>query len=151
MPTIEEEIKQAQFRNEYHRLMVNMLYTVNHLTAAQGQIFREYDITQQQFNVLRILRGQHPLPASVNLIKERMLDKMSDVSRIVERLRQADYVERTPCSQDRRSVDICITQKGLDVLAALDKHDPEFDAAVGRNLSQSEAQLLNDLLNKMRG
>lgn len=151
MPTIEEEIKQPHFRNEYHRLMVNLLYTTNLLTASQAQVFKEYDITQQQFNVLRILRGQHPHPASVSLLKERMLDKMSDVSRIVERLRQAGYVERNPCSQDRRSVDVCITAKGLTLLQVLDALDPEFDAGLSKNLTAEEAAQLNDLLNKLRG
>lgn len=151
MATIEEEIKQPRFANEYQKLGINLIFTHNWLTAKQSDFFKNRDITMQQFNVLRILRGQHPQPASVNLVKERMLDRMSDVSRIVERLRQAEYVCRNTCEHDRRSVDISITEKGLALLAQMDTQEDASFHRVFHALSEEEAQQLNYLLDKIRG
>jgi DNA-binding MarR family transcriptional regulator len=104
----------------------------------------------QQYNILRILRGQYPKPATIKLIKERMLDKMSDASRIVEKLRLKGLVERTICPNDRRNVDVCITEKGLGLLTQLDKHDGEVDAKLS-SLNTEEVAQLNSLLDKLRG
>ena len=147
---LEEEIAQRKFRNERHKLSVNILYTYGWLTAQHSQIFREQGITSQQFNVLRILRGQHPNPTTIKLIRNRMLDKMSDASRIVEKLRQKGLVVRHISNHDRRHADVFITKKGLKVLAALDKCDKKFDDHTG-NLSLKETGSLNALLDKMRG
>lgn len=151
MATIEEEIKQPRFLNEYQKLGINLIYTHNWLTSQQAGFFKSHDITMQQFNVLRILRGQHPMPASVNLIKERMLDKMSDVSRIVERLRQAGYVCRATSEHDRRSVDVSISEKGLALLAQMDGQEESDFLRLLKNLSEAEAAQLNALLDKIRG
>lgn len=147
---LEEEIKQSKFRNEFHKLAVNVIYTYNWLTNIQSRMFNEYHITSNQYNILRILRGQHPEPASINLLKERMLDKMSDASRLVERLRVKGLVKRDLSSHDRRRVDVIITDKGLNLLAKMDKLNKQGDA-IFQNLSSGEAKLLNDLLDKLRG
>ncbi len=147
---LEEEISQKHFRNEYHKAAVNVVYTFNWLNNQNVGFFKPLGITPQQFNILRILRGQHPNPATIKLIKERMLDKMSDASRIVEKLRIKGLVERNICSHDRRNVDVCITQKGLDLLAQIDLMDKEVDGRLS-SLNEEEIKQLNDLLDKLRG
>ena len=120
MGTIEDIIQQKKFTDDYHRAYVGVSYLFNVMDYIHQQLFKEYDITSQQYNALRILRGQHPKPATVGLIKERMIDRNSDASRIVERLRKAGYVERVTCENDRRAVDVVITDKGLTLLKKLD-------------------------------
>lgn len=147
---LEDEISQRKFRNARHKLSVNILFTYGWLSALHMQIFKSHGITTQQFNVLRILRGQYPKATSVKLIRERMLDKMSDASRIVEKLRQKGLVVRHISNHDRRHVDVFITKKGLKILDSLDKRDREFDNHSAQ-LSLKETELLNDLLDKLRG
>ena len=147
---LEEEIKQKKFRNEYHKLAVNILYTHGWLLNNQAAFLKSHGLTSAQFNILRILRGQYPNPATINLLKERMLDKMSDTSRLVERLKQKDLVEREICPADRRRVEVVITKKGLKLLEDIDKHDDEIDQAF-KKLNLSEARTVNQLLDKMRG
>lgn len=147
---LEEEIKQSKFRNEYHKLAVNIMYSYGWLMNLQAKLFVKYDITGNQYNILRILRGQYPNPANVNLLKERMVDKMSDASRLVERLRVKKYVERVSCPVDRRRVNVSITQKGLDLLAEIDKLNSQYDSFF-QNLSTEESKVINELLDKMRG
>lgn len=147
---LENEIKQESFRNEYHKLAVNILFTHGWLMNKIQQILSRFDLTPQQFNLLRILRGQYPSPASISLLKDRMLDKMSDASRLVDRLIQKGLVERKICESDRRKVDVVITKKGLKLLEKIDETDSEMDGYL-QNLSESEAKKLNDLLDKLRG
>jgi DNA-binding MarR family transcriptional regulator len=148
--SLSKDIQQKEFRSEYQKAMLNILYTHNHLITKMTDVFKEYDITRQQFNVLRILRGQYPGHASVNLIKDRMLDKMSDTSRIVERLRIKGFISRTDCEKDKRSVEIRITDAGLELL---DRMEPEVVSLekLLHNLTPEEARQLNDLLDKIRG
>lgn len=146
---IEEEVK-GKFRNEFHKLAVNIIFTHGWLLNNHTLIFKPFKITPNQFNILRILRGQHPNPVTVNLLKERMLDKMSDASRLVERLREKGLVERNICSKDRRRVDIKITDKGLKLLADIDKYNDKMDSHL-KNLTSKEAVELNALLDKLRG
>jgi DNA-binding MarR family transcriptional regulator len=148
--SLEEEIHQKKFRNEFHKLGVNLIYTHNWLLARYSDVFKRFDITEQQFNVLRILRGAHPEPLPVNTLKERMLDKMSDASRLVERLRIKGFVKRSECAEDRRKVDVLITEPGLSLLREIDKFENEFDKCF-IELSESEAQTINYLLDKLRG
>lgn len=147
---LEEEIKQKEFKNEFQKLAVNIIFTHGWLTYSQSKIFEQYGITLTQYNILRILRGQYPKPASVNLLKERMLDKRSDASRIVERLRIKGLIKRKICPNDRRKAEVLITEIGLELLENLDKHDVELDKAF-KHLSTKEAKTINDLLDKMRG
>ena len=147
---LEEEISQKHFRNEYHKAAVNVVYTFNWLNNLNVNFFKPYGITPQQFNILRILRGQHPQPATIKLIKERMLDKMSDASRIVEKLRIKGLFERNICTHDRRNVDVCITQTGLDLLSQIDTRNAEAEQKLF-TLNSEEIKQLNDLLDKLRG
>ncbi|MBK6400231.1 MAG: MarR family transcriptional regulator [Bacteroidia bacterium] len=147
---LEKEINQKKFRNESHKLMVNIIYTFNWLNGQQSDFLKPFDITYQQFNVLRILRGQQMQPASIKLIRERMLDKMSDASRIVEKLRMKGLVERHICQHDRRSCQVFITQKGMDLLSKIDTNEvKQTDLMIA--LSEKEKMELNLLLDKLRG
>ncbi len=148
MARIEDLIKQSKFRDEKHKAVITVIYASNLLAGFHEEYFSKYNLTVQQYNVLRILRGQFPHPITVNLIRERMMDKMSDTSRIVERLRKAGFVERNVRRDDRRAVDVLITQKGLDVLTEIDRHDEKTDKPT-KFLSQEESKTLSTLLEKM--
>lgn len=146
---LEEEIKQKKFKSEYQKATINLLYTGNWVYSLINAILKNYNLSPEQFNVLRILRGRHPEPTSVLLLNERMLDKMSNVSRIVEKLRQKRLVVRKECQADRRKVDINITQQGLNVLMQIEK-ETNVEEEVLKNISVSEAATLNQLLDKIR-
>lgn len=146
---LEDEIQQKKFKSETQKLVINLTYTQNWLNAHYSAMFRTSDITMQQFNVLRILRGQYPNPCSVKLIKERMLDRMSDASRIVDKLKSKGLLDRRECPMDRRSVDILITEQGLQLLASMDSIDENFKQ-VFKTLTEEEMQTLNHLLDKLR-
>jgi DNA-binding MarR family transcriptional regulator len=147
---IEEEIQSTKFDDNFHKAVINLTYTYGWLNNSLRCHFEKHNLTNQQFNVLRILRGQYPNPATVNLIKERMLDKMSDASRIVDRLVQKGLVSRCTNNKDRRAVDIRISDKGLDILSTM---DVEFKAKeiLQNNLTEEEAGKLSDLLDRLRG
>ena len=147
---LEEEIKQKKFTDEYHKLVVNILYSASWLDNMQSHFFKKYGLTGPQYNILRILRGQYPKPATVTLLIERMIDKMSNASRIVDRLEKKGLVKRTICEKDRRAVDVMITDEGLKVLKELDDAEKEWKEPLSI-LSSKEAKELNDLLDKMRG
>jgi DNA-binding MarR family transcriptional regulator len=147
---LEDEIAQKKFRNEKHKVAVNIIYTFSWLTGFHQEFLKPHGITEQQYNILRILRGQHPNPATIKLIRERMLDKMSDASRLVEKLRVKGLAERVTSKKDRRQVDVSITKKGLDLLARIDQEDGKMDEFMA-NLNDDEARTLNDLLDKLRG
>ena len=147
---LEDEIVQKKFRNETHKLGVNLVYTFNWLDAFSQKHFKKFGITGQQFNILRILRGQHPKPATIKLLKERMIDKMSDASRIVEKLRVKGFVERDISASDRRHCDVLISAKGLKLLDDIDKDQKCIDDFLS-NLSSTEKEQLNNLLDKLRG
>jgi DNA-binding MarR family transcriptional regulator len=147
---IEEEISQLKFRNNNHKSAVNVIYTFNWLYEKHMELLKPFGVTIPQFNILRILRGQHPKPANVKLLKERMMDKMSDASRLVEKLRAKGLVDRRICDKDRRNVDVLITEDGLKLLENIDEHETEFDKLTA-NLSNDEMDQLNSLLDKMRG
>lgn len=147
---IEREIKQARFRNEFHKVVVNILFTSGWLSVTSTQMLKPFGVSPQQFNILRILRGQHPNPATVRMLQERMLDKMSNASRLVEKLRLKGLVERHENEKDRRQVDVKITQKGLDLLLIMDKEFENFEDGLA-HLTPAEARELNRLLDKFRG
>lgn len=146
---IDKDILQSKFRNEHQKAGVNLLYTYGWLMERTKEIFSCEDITPQQFNILRILRGSAPQPLSTLQIRERMLDKMSDTSRIVDRLITKGLVKKGTCKTDRRLVDVTITDKGKKMLERLDKRQDELDNIIG-NLSEKEAAVLSELLDKIR-
>ena len=147
---IDQDIHQTRFRNEHQKASLNLLYTYGWVTERTKEVFATEDITPQQFNILRILRGSHPRPLSTLQIRERMLDKMSDTSRIVDRLIVKGLVKKAVCKADRRLVDVMITEKGKKVLERLDARQDDLDSILG-NLSKKEASTLSDLLDKVRG
>ena len=146
---IEKDIQQTNFRNEFQKMSINIIYTANWLNEKMGQILSTEDITQQQYNILRILRGSE-CPLSTLKIRERMLDKMSDTSRIVDRLLLKGLADKKTCPSDKRLVDISITEEGKKVLTTIDQKEKEMMAVI-TNLNQKEMRILNGLLDKMRG
>ncbi|MFN7259137.1 MAG: MarR family winged helix-turn-helix transcriptional regulator [Cyclobacteriaceae bacterium] len=147
---IEEEIQQPKFRNVHHKVAVNLLYTAAWLDDRNKNFFKEYGITNQQFNILRILRGQLPNKISGAEIKNRMLDKNSDVSRLLDRLILKKLITKSQCPNDKRAADVLITETGLDLLKKIDGKMDETDLAVF-HLTKTEATQLSDLLDKCRG
>lgn len=145
---IDKEIQTQNFRNEFQKVGVNIIFTANWFTERFKQILDDYDITNQQFNILRILRGSKR-PLSTLQIRDRMLDKMSDTSRIVDRLVKKELVEKTICEADKRLVDIRITDNGLALLLELDNRNEDTDSLL-KGLNLEEAQQLNHLLDKLR-
>ena len=145
---IEKDIQQTNFRNEFQKMGINIIYTANWLNEKMGQILSTEDITQQQYNILRILRGSDA-PLSTLKIRERMLDKMSDTSRIVDRLIAKELVLKNTCEKDKRLVDITLSPKGLDLVDQLDQYNERIDALL-KGINESEAQMMNQILDKIR-
>lgn len=146
--SIDKDISTSKFRNENHKAVVNLIFTHNWLMDNVKKIFDKGDITPQQYNILRILRGAKQ-PLSTLQIRQRMLDKMSDTSRIVDRLIKKELVQKMVCSADKRLVDVTITDKGLELLEDLDKYNIEMDGIL-KELSTDEVIILNGLLDKLR-
>jgi DNA-binding MarR family transcriptional regulator len=145
---IEKDIQQANFRNEFQKMGINIIYTANWLYERIGNFLMQEDITQQQYNILRILRGSE-VPLSTLQIRERMLDKMSDTSRIVDRLIVKCLVQKTACKSDKRLVDITLTEKGLQLVNKLDQYNDQIDAILN-GVSEEDAKTINQILDKLR-
>lgn len=145
---IEKDIQQSVFRNEYQKAMVNILFSNNWLTERIKLFLGSEEITLQQYNILRILRGSNS-PVSTLQIRERMLDKMSDTSRIVERMIKKELVGKKICAADKRKVDVVLSKRGLGLLEKLDKKNESLDGIL-EALSAEEANTLSSLLDKMR-
>ncbi|OLY90827.1 DNA-binding transcriptional regulator, MarR family [Cnuella takakiae] len=148
--SIEQDIKQAQFRNNHQKAIINIIYTYNWVMERIKNLLATEDITHQQFNILRILRGSFPVPLSTLQIRERMLDKMSDTSRIVDRLVVKGLVTKSISAVDKRLVDVVISDAGQQLLKNLDARVEEMDNVVG-GLNEAEAQQLSNLLDQVRG
>ncbi len=146
---LEKEIHQNKFGNEFQKLFLNIIYTASWLNLKNTHRLKPYGISPQQYNILRILRGQYPNSTTVTLLTERMLDKSSNASRLVEKLKQKQLVDRCECPDDRRAVNVKITQKGLDMLLKLDNTDniihEDFNI-----ITKEEALLANTILDKLR-
>lgn len=148
--SIVDQLQINRFQDEWHQATVNILFTNNWLTKILELRASKKDITLQQFNVLRILRGQYPKAASNKLIKSRMITSMPDISRLVERLVAKGLVARTQNNADKRSVDLVITDKGFELLEDLEE-EMSLSNILSQNLSQKEALQLSKLLDKLRG
>jgi DNA-binding MarR family transcriptional regulator len=146
---INKDIRQEKFRNERHKAMVNVLFTYGWVVERLKGFVSAEDITHQQYNILRILRGSHPTPLSTLQIRDRMIDKMSDTSRLVDRLLSKGLAKKVICKKDRRLVDVNITDKGLKLLGKLDESQDEIDSILS-NLTEKEATTLSKLLDKIR-
>ncbi|NJB85811.1 DNA-binding MarR family transcriptional regulator [Lewinella marina] len=151
MPSIEEEIRQPSFRSPAHRTQVNIIYTAAWINQNTTQALRPFGLSIQQFNILRILRGRNGKPATVKLLTERMLDKMSNASRLVDKLKEKGYVRRQECETDRRRVDIVITEEGLDVIRRASEAVEETMASHFGNLTDDDFDELSTLLDRLRG
>lgn len=147
---IEDEIKQKSFRSQNQKLIVNLLLTGSWISFKSYEMLKPFQLTTQQYNVLRILRGQYPEPATINLLIDRMMDKMSNASRIVDRLEKKKLVERKLKAEDRRCVDVIITDKGIKLLEKIGEREKDYENNLF-NLTAKEAKLLNGLLDKLRG
>lgn len=147
---IEDEIQQNKaFRDAKERSVVNILFTASWLNGIQSEILKPFGITVQQFNILRILKGRHPEPSSVKLLTSRMIDRMSNASRLVDKLEARQLVDRRPCEDDRRKVEITINEEGLKLInqasnAMYNLIEEEVD------LTEKQAERLSELLDKMR-
>jgi DNA-binding MarR family transcriptional regulator len=145
---IEKDIQQPNFRNEYQKMGINLLYTANWLNENIGKFLEQEEITQQQYNILRILRGSE-VPLSTLQIRERMLDKMSDTSRIVDRLIVKELVAKSTCPTDKRLVDITLTIKGYALVEKLDQLNDQIDGLL-KGVTENEAKTINEILDKLR-
>ena len=145
---IEKDIQQTNFRNEHQKLGINIMYTANWLNEKIAGILSQEDITQQQYNILRILRGADK-PLSTLQIRARMLDKMSDTSRIVDRLVAKELVEKNTCPTDKRLVDVVLSKKGFVILEKLDQLNHHLDALM-KGINEKDAITMNQLLDQLR-
>ncbi len=143
---LEEEIKQQKFKSPVQKALLNIIYTANWLQNKQVAYFKTYGITPTQFNILRILRGQHPNSISATEIKSRMLDKNSDVSRLLDRLTAKNLVAKQTCPEDRRAFNVFITNEGLSLLTSMDESVDENILS----LTEDQAKELSRLLDLAR-
>ena len=146
---IEKDIKQTSFTNARQKAMINLLFTYGWVLERIKSFLAKEDITHQQFNILRILRGNSGEPLSTLQIRDRMLDKMSDTSRIVDRLVAKGLVKKTTCESDKRLVDVVITEKGMKLLKRIDEGNDHIEEIMGK-LSEKDAEMLSLLLDKLR-
>jgi DNA-binding MarR family transcriptional regulator len=148
--SIEQDIKQERFTSEFDKAAINILFTGSWLHNLNATRFKNHDITPEQYNVLRILRGSHPKTLMLADITTRMIDKSSNATRLVEKLRMKGLLKREVCENNRRQVDIIITEKGLLLLKKIDG-EAEGWLETLKNISKAEAQELNRILDKLRG
>lgn len=147
---LEEEIKQKKFKSEYQKLLLNVIFTGNWLNSQSIKAFKPFGVSPQQYNVLRILKGQHPDAITVNQIAERMLDKNSNASRLVDKLVVKALVKREICEKDRRQMDVAITDKGLKLLTEMENNIEHIDQVISKSVTKKEAEQLNAILDKIR-
>ncbi len=147
---LEKDIHQEKFRSDRQKAMINVIYTYGWVIERIKQFLSHEDITHQQYNILRILRGSAPNPLSTLQIRDRMLDKMSDTSRIVDRMVTKGLVKKVVCIKDKRLVDVTIMDKGQKLLKRLDLEQEGMDKIMG-TVTEEEAAKLSNLLDKMRG
>ena len=147
--SLEQDIKQEKFESEFHKVAVNLLFTSSWLYNINADRLKAHDITPEQYNVLRILRGSHPKALMLAEVTCRMIDKSSNATRLVEKLRLKGLVKREICEGNRRQVDIFITDKGLSILKKVDAEETEWLTTL-KNISKTEAMELNRILDKLR-
>ena len=145
-----QDIKQKEFDTSVEKAMVNILYTSNWLRDRQQEAFAPFGIKSQHYNILRILRGKHPEPSSPGQIKEVMLDKAPDLTRLLDKLEDLGYVDRHLCPDNRRKMDVLITKSGEKILKEIKAITRRELAKWNKKLSEKEAQELSDLLDKVR-
>ncbi|WP_125719916.1 MarR family winged helix-turn-helix transcriptional regulator [Flavobacterium ustbae] len=148
--TIEEVIKSTVKMDNAKKVILNIMYTQNVVQDHFNELLKPYDLSGEQYNVLRILRGQKGKPANMCVIQERMLAKTSNTTRLVDKLLLKELVTRNVCPDNRRKIEVLITQKGLDVLKELDPKVDAHENTFADNLKPDELVFLNQLLEKFR-
>ena len=136
----------SKFENNRVKAMLNIIYTANWINSCQNEFFKDFGISPQQYNILRILNGAG-VALNVQTIKDRMLERSPNATRLMDKLCAKDYIERLPSEQDRRVVKIAITKNGIDLLNTIPKN---LNKDLLKNLTEEEAIQLSDLLDKMR-
>jgi DNA-binding MarR family transcriptional regulator len=147
---IEEIIKSTVAMDDAKKVILNIMYTQNVISEKFNEILKSYDLSGEQYNVLRILRGQKGNPANMCVIQERMIAKNSNTTRLIDKLLLKEFVTREVCPDNRRKIEVLITQKGLDVLGELDPKVTEHEQIFAANLSKNDLEQLNSLLEKYR-
>ncbi len=147
---IEEAIKQSKFENSYQKAIINIIYTANWLRDQQQETFKQHDILPQHYNVLRIVNGRYPNAISPGEIKEVMLDKGNDVTRLIDKLVKKDLVKRHTCESNRRKIDIIITKEGIQFLKEISDPFKKQIQLFKKSISEKEAETLSQLLDKFR-
>ncbi len=148
--SIEKDIKNTVILQNYQKTVINLVYTSNWMKEKSKGFYKDYDISSEQYNVLRILRGQKGNPANLSTIQERMLNKMSNTTRLIDKLLKKELVIRQSCESNRRKIEIFITKKGLTLLAELDSIVDSNNKELTKNLNTNELEKLNTLLDKLR-
>lgn len=147
---VEAQLNSVSKLDPFRKVILNLMYTGGWINEKSSDFFKVYDLTSQQFNILRILRGQKDNPVNLQDIQARMISRMSNTTRLIEKLRLKNLVTRVQCESNRRKIEIRITQTGLDLLGEIDKTISDHESRTTENLSKEEAILLNELLNKLR-
>jgi len=148
---IEQAIKQSSFTSNYQKMLINLMYTGNWLRDEQMKIFKQQDLLPQHFNVLRIIRGSMPAPIAPKEIKEVLIDKAGDLTRLIDKLEKKGLVKRNLCPSNRRKMDISITDKGLELLETFNEPMEAFTQKIQQNISDAQAAQLSNLLDVLRG
>jgi DNA-binding MarR family transcriptional regulator len=148
---IEKAINQKTFESNLHRAVVNILFTGNWLRDAHQLAIKPFGLLPQHYNVLRILKGRYPLHATPGEIKSVMLDKGNDLTRLLDKIEKQELIARHTCPENRRKMNVSITEKGLNVVEQISQTLKEQSRAYEKNLSEKEAETLSLLLDKMRG
>jgi DNA-binding MarR family transcriptional regulator len=147
---IEQEIEQENFDSEQQRLLINIMFTGNQFTLLSSRMLKQFSLTTQQFNVLRILRGQKGNPISVKDMHGRMLDSSSNVSRLVDKLLTKNLITRITCPNDRRKVELTIPKKGLQLLSEIDVFSKVIKKRLRSAITEDEAKIASGILDKFR-
>lgn len=147
---IEKVIKQEKFKNPFQKAYINLIYTANYFRDTHVNIFASHGIQGNHFNILRILKGKYPEPVSPGYIKEVMLDKGCDLTRLVSKLVNLGFVTRGICPDNKRKMDISLTTKGYETVEQITNEVNESDMQL-KTLNDKEYEILSNLLDKMRG
>ena len=148
--SLEQSISQSKFDSEQEKLMINVIYSANLLNLITSRLFKPYELSPQQYNVLRILRGQKGESIALMDIEHRMLDKSSNVSRLVDKLISKDLINRSISSKDRRRIEIVITSRGVSVLKEIDVILSEMNSKIKAIISDDNAKQTNRILDQLR-
>lgn len=151
MANIEKEINQKEFESSRQKAIVNLIYTYNQVMDSHQKIFKKFELLPQHFNILRIIKGNHPEPVSPGYIKEVMLDKSPDLTRLLDKLVNRNLITRKTCEENRRKIDINLTKQGIKLIQQINPEIKKMMKKFGKDLSEKEAELLSDLLDKLRG